>query len=573
MALQRNWICKPQGSPGIVSRLSSELGIDPSLANLLAQRGITTFDEARKWFRPSLDDLHDPFLMKDMDNAVERLVKAADTGEKILVYGDYDVDGTTAVSLVTLFLQPRYPGVDFYIPDRYSEGYGLSMRGVQHAADNGYGLMLTLDCGIKAHRQVERAAQLGVDVIVCDHHEPGDTLPPAVAVLDAKRADCGYPFRELSGCGVAFKLLQAFCIRKGIPPEELYAFIDLVAVSIASDIVEITGENRVLAYYGIKKIEENPLVGLRAIKDVAKMSGPITVSDIVFKIGPRINAAGRIEQGSMAVELLTCTDFARAMEMVGGVNECNETRKHLDKQITEEALADIAKDSSHAGRKTNVVYRPDWHKGVVGIVASRITEVYYRPTVVLTLSNGKITGSARSVDGFDLHAAIEKCAPLLENFGGHKYAAGLGMKPENLQAFRDMFEEAVSQAITPDMLVPKVKIDVELDPVSINAKFFRILKQFEPFGPGNMSPVFCMRGLRDTGSSRTVGDGSHLKINVVAPGNHYYDGIGFGMGHKLEMLGRGPVDICFSLEENSFNGNTSLQMMVRDIKATGVNDE
>ena len=562
----RTWLFKPEGNPADVQRLATELNIDPSLANLLVQRGVNSFEDERRWFRPSLDDLLDPFLMKDMDKAINRLQQAIKNGEKILVYGDYDVDGTTAVSLIILFLKPRHNNVAFYIPDRYSEGYGVSLKGIQYASDNGFSLLITLDCGIKAHKQIDRARELSIDVIVCDHHHQDNTLPDAIAVLNAKRQDCQYPFKELSGCGVAFKFLQAYCLKENIPQTELYAFIDLVAISIASDIVEITSENRILAFHGIKKIIESPLVGIRAIKEIAKIGESLSVSDIVFKIGPRINAAGRIESGTMAVELLTCTDFVKAMEIVGQVNDCNEIRKNLDKQITEEALAMIARDSSYKNKTTTVVYDSSWHKGVVGIVASRLTEVHYRPTIVLTESNGKITGSARSVDGFDLHSAIEKCAEVLEHFGGHRYAAGLTLKPENLEAFSNLFEQAVSNSITPEQLIPKIKIDTELQATAINPKFFRILHQFEPFGPGNMTPVFCMKRMKDTGFSRAVGDGTHLKVNLLSPHDKIFDGIAFGMGSMENTIKNKMLDVCFALEENTWNGNTSLQLNVRDIK-------
>lgn len=566
----KKWIYKDAGETSLVEKLAAELSVEKSLAQLLVQRGVTSFEEARRWFRPSLEHLHDPFLMKDMRKAVDRLKRAIATGQKILVYGDYDVDGTTAVSLVILFLGNMYDKVAYYIPDRYTEGYGLSTKGVEYAREHGFALIVALDCGIKANKQIEHAQALGIDVIVCDHHHEGSQLPPASAILNPKQHDCEYPFKELSGCGVAFKFIQAYCIDQDIPIERLYEYLDLVAISIASDIVNITGENRVLSYFGIKKIIENPLVGIDAIKEIASIKDSLSVSDIVFKIGPRINAAGRIDSGSIAVELLTSSDRSKARELVTTINGCNETRKNLDKQITEEALQQIERDPRYADKKTTVVFDKDWHKGVVGIVASRLTEMHYRPTVVLTESNGKITGSARSVDGFDLYAAIEQCADLLENFGGHMYAAGLTLKADMLDAFKKRFDEAVSASILPDMLVPKMKIDLELFPTSINDKFFRIMKQFEPFGPGNMTPVFSMKGLVDTGYSRPVGDGSHLKLTLASPVfKSSFDGIAFGLGKMSEDIKNKSIDICFTLEDNTFRGETRLQINVRDLKIAG----
>lgn len=563
------WIYKPQTNIASVKHLMQVLNIEEGLASLLVQRGIQTFEEAKTWFRPSLSDLHDPFLMKDMQKAVSRLISAVQNKERILIYGDYDVDGTTAVSMFYLFLKSQNAIIEYYIPDRYKEGYGVSMAGIEYAKNNSFTLIVTLDCGIKANKQIDYANQNKIDVIVCDHHNEGDVRPDAYALLNPKQSDCPYPFKELSGCGVGFKLLQAYCISTGIALDNIYQYLDIVSVSIASDIVSMTGENRVLAFYGLQKIIDNPTIGIQAIKNTAQLQDKnVSVSDIVFRIGPRINAAGRIESGSLAVELLICDDLGKATDIVANVNRCNEDRKELDKAMTTEALAMLSADDNHASKVTNVVYSPDWHKGVVGIVASRITEVFYRPTIVLTYANGRITGSARSVDGFNLYAALEQCADLLENFGGHMYAAGLSMKEEHFDAFKERFEAVVRATIHPEMLIPKISIDAVLPLDSITPKFYRILKQFEPFGPGNMTPVFVSKSVYDYGSSRTIGsDGSHLKLIVHHPDSkNTIDAVGFGLGHKVDEVQNSCIDVCYTLDENSFRGTTSLQMMVRDIK-------
>ena len=461
--MQKEWIVRELVDDAHVKQLMSDLSIDEVLAKLLVQRGITTFDDAKKWFRPSLDNLHDPFLMLDMPKAVDRLIRAVENNEKILIYGDYDVDGTTAVSLFWLFLSKYSKNIEYYIPDRYKEGYGVSTLGIDYAIEHSFSVLITLDCGIKALSQISYAQSNGIDVIVCDHHNQGDELPIAYAILNPKRFDCPYPFKELSGCGVGFKLLQAYCMRTEIPMTELFNYLDILAVSIASDTVKIVDDNRIFVYYGIKQVIEKPCLGIEAIKRVAHIEGnSLSVSDIVFKIGPRINAAGRIRSGRLAVELLTCQDETVVMDIVQEVNDTNEFRKDLDKSMTAEALSIIANEPNQQDKTTNVVYMPEWHKGVVGIVASRITEVYYRPTVVLTLANGKITGSARSVEGFDLYSALEQCTSLLENFGGHKYAAGLTLLEKNLEPFKQKFEEVVRSTIKPEMLKPKIKIDSEL---------------------------------------------------------------------------------------------------------------
>ncbi len=551
--------------------IAEELGVGPILAQLLVQRGINTFDEAKKFFRPDLNDLHDPFLIKDMDRAIERLNQALSQKEKILIYGDYDVDGTTAVALVYTFLSRFTNAIDFYIPDRYTEGYGISFKGIDFAHDNGFTLIVALDCGIKAVDKVQYANTLGIDFIICDHHNPGDELPPAVAVLDSKRSDCTYPYKHLSGCGVGFKLMQAFAQNNAMDFALLKPLLDLVAVSIASDIVPITGENRVLAYYGLKQLNENPSIGLRGIIDVCKLSGKeLTISDIVFKIGPRINASGRMHSGYEAVELLISHNQNFVSERSSVINDYNDERRDIDKRTTDEAKSLLACTEDFASRRSIIVYNAEWSKGIIGIVASRLCEEFYKPTIVLTKANGLVSGSARSVPGFDLYSAIDSCHDLLENFGGHLYAAGLTMKEENLAEFTRRFEAFVSQNIQPEQLTPQIEIDAEVKFCDLTPKFFRILKQFNPFGPGNMKPVFCTRRVFDyEGNSRPVGkEQEHLKLELVdASCENVMNGIAFRMSDFNEQLkALNPLDICYTLEENTFNGNTSMQLMIRDIK-------
>ena len=554
----------------IKNSLANELSISPILAQLLVQRDIITYDDARAFFRPDLGDLHDPFLMKDMDKAVERLTKAMRKNEKILIYGDYDVDGTTSVSLVYKFLIQIYSNLDFYIPDRYDEGYGISIKGIDYAAENGFSLVVALDCGIKAVEKVKYAASKGIDFIICDHHTPDKELPPAVAVLDSKREDCTYPYKHLSGCGVGFKLIQAFAQINNIDFQHLIPLLDLVALSIASDIVPITGENRILAFYGLKQLNTNPSTGVKAILEVCGLKDKeISISDIVFKIGPRINASGRMKLASEAVELLVSRDYAFAFEKSGTINEYNNDRKDLDKNITDEALSVIKKDESYASRKSIVVYKPDWHKGVIGIVASRLSEEYYKPSIVLTKSNGFASGSARSVPGFDIYKAIESCRDLLENFGGHMYAAGLTMKEENVEKFTRRFEEFVAENILEEQTYPQIEIDAVLQFNEITPKFFRVLKQFGPFGPGNMKPIFESKNVYDFGSSRLVGkEQEHLKLELIdSSSENVMSGIAFRMFEYNDHLkALNPLDICYTLEENNFNGNTNIQLMIRDIK-------
>jgi single-stranded-DNA-specific exonuclease len=570
MTTHWNYLTLTDKQQTISNQLAEELGISPILTRLLAQRGITDFEEAKQFFRPDLAHLHDPFLMVDMDKAVERLNIALGRKEKILIYGDYDVDGTTAVSLVYKFLQQFASNIDYYLPDRYAEGYGISYVGIDYAAANNFTLVIALDCGIKAVEKIDYAKELGVDFIICDHHMPDAKLPDAVAVLDAKRTDSTYPYEHLSGCGVGFKLMQAFAINNGIDLSILYQLLDLLVVSIASDIVPITGENRVLAYFGLKKLNSAPSLGLKSIIDTCGLNDKeITISDIVFKIGPRINASGRIQKAREVVDLLVARDEVFAREKSDCINQYNQTRKDLDKTITDEASSLLDNLQELSKKKSIVVYNSEWHKGVIGIVASRLTELYYRPSIVLTQSNGVATGSARSVQGFDIYKAIESCRDLLENFGGHTYAAGLSMKVENVESFTQRFEEYVASTILPEQLYPQIDIDAVIEFKDITPKFFRVLKQFSPFGPENMKPVFCTKRVFDYGTSRLVGkEQEHLKMELVdSSSENVMNGIAFRMWEFNDYLkALNPLDICYTLEENNFNGNFSHQLMIKDIK-------
>jgi single-stranded-DNA-specific exonuclease len=572
MAVDKKWIVKEPGNPALVRQLSSDLGIDQTLANLLVQRNIKSSAEARAFLRPQLDQLHDPFLMKDMNLAVERLSRALNTREKILIYGDYDVDGTTAVSLVYSFLR-KYGEeyLDYYIPNRYTEGYGVSYKGIDWAAENGFSLIIALDCGIKAVEKVNYAADKGVDFIICDHHLPDEELPAACAVLDPKRADCSYPFDDLSGCGVGFKFMQAFASIRGIPFDNLLSLTDLLVVSIASDLVSITGENRVLSYYGLRQLNQSPRKGLLSI---IKLSGlekhMITIDDIVFKIGPRINAAGRMESGRTAVDLLTSRNDNDARIIGDTINTQNNERKHEDRKITYQASEMVSRAITLEDKKSTVVYNADWHKGVLGIVASRLVENYYRPAIVLCKSNGYITGSARSIPGFDLYEAIEHCSDLLENFGGHMYAAGLTLKEENLDLFTEKFEQYVAEKITAEILTPVINIDTYLDFRQITPRFFNVLKQFQPFGPGNPSPVFISERVYDNGNGRKVGtDAGHLKLELIQEDDfhRHISAIAFNRSEHYDHLKSGnPVDICYSIAENYYRGIANIQLRVKDIK-------
>ena len=560
------WNLKPQPNPINVNHLATSLGVDAAVASLLAQRGVHTYEEARKFFRPSLDDLHNPYLMKDMDKAVERIETAIENGENILVFGDYDVDGTTAVSLMSSYLKSFYPNVDTYIPDRYKEGYGVSDAGIDYADDNGCTLIIALDCGIKSIDKVDYANSKGIDFIICDHHRPGDTLPDAVAVLDPKREDCNYPYDELCGCGVGFKLVQALAINRGQTIEDLIPYLDLVATAIAADIVPITGENRVLAKFGLDVINSSPRPGIKAlIQNIKKQV--LTISDVVFVIAPRINAAGRIKHGNYAVQLLTEFNLAEAEGFAAQIEGLNADRKDLDKQITAEALMQIEQNQDH-NKKTTVVFQEDWHKGVIGIVASRLIETYYRPTLVFTRSGDKLAASARSVKDFDVYNALEACAEHLEQFGGHMYAAGLTLKEEQYPHFRQKFEAVVADTIHPDLLIPEISIDAEISLDDITPKFFRILKQFEPFGPGNMTPVFLSRNLMDSGFGKAIGsDDTHLKLFVKQEGTEGYGAIGFGLAAKKDLACNGEsFDAVYSIDENVWNGQANLQLRLRDIR-------
>ncbi len=552
-------------------QLAEKLGISPILGRLLVQRGITEVEEARKFFRPQLHDLHDPFLMKDMDIAVERLNKAMGKKERILIYGDYDVDGTTAVSLVYKFIQQYYSNLDYYIPDRYEEGYGISKKGIDYAAETGVSLIIVLDCGIKAVEEITYAREKGIDFIICDHHVPDDVMPPAVAILNAKRPDNTYPYEHLSGCGVGFKFMQAFAQSNGLDFHQLVPLLDLVAVSVASDIVPIMGENRILTHHGLKQLNSNPSVGLKAIIDVCGLSEKeITVSDIVFKIGPRINASGRIQSGKEAVDLLVEKDLSAALEKSNQINQYNETRKDLDKNMTEEANRIVSELEGLADRRSIVLYNEDWHKGVIGIVASRLTEVHYRPAVVLTRTDDMATGSARSVSGFDVYKAIEHCRDLLENFGGHTYAAGLSMKVENVETFTRRFEEYVTGHILPEQTSAVIDIDAEIDFRDITMKFYHDLKKFNPFGPENPKPIFCTHHVYDYGTSKVVGrDQEHIKLELVDnKSNNVMNGIAFGQSsHVRYIKTKRSFDICYSIEENTHKRG-EVQLQIEDIKPT-----
>lgn len=583
MHADKKWVVRPAGDAAKVEALSATLGIDPRLANLLVQRGIDTTELARQFFDPKLDELHDPYLMKDMMFAVQRIEYAISHRERVMVYGDYDVDGITAVALVYNFLSRWMDDLLFYIPDRYAEGYGISEKGIDYAADNGAKLIIALDCGIKACSKVAYAKRKGIDFIICDHHLPGDSIPQAVAVLDPKREDCTYPFKDLSGCGVGFKLIQAFCQFKELPFGTIEPLLDLVAVSIASDIVPIIGENRILAHYGLIRLNRQPNKGLAAIIKLCGLERhTIAIDDIVFKIGPRINAAGRMEieideddpraqsGGRTAVRLLTALNEQRAMYYVQQIDTFNKDRKSIDRNITLEAHRFIEQTPEMLDKKCTVIYNPNWMKGVVGIVASRLIETYYRPTVILTMSNGFVTGSARSVPGFDLYQAVESCADLLENFGGHMYAAGLTMKPENVQEFTRRFNEYVEKHIDPSMLVPQVEIDSELLFSDVTPSFMATLEAFQPFGPGNTAPVFMTRGVSNRGDARLVGaEREHLRMDLTQrqKPNTTLAAIAFQQPAYYEWIKGGrPIDVCYTVVENHYRGKTSPQLRIKDIK-------
>ena len=564
--MQKRWVEIPLKQADLVSKLQQDLQLDEVLCRLLVNRGISSFETAREFFRPDLAHLHDPFLMKDMEEAVLRIEKAIAKGEKILIYGDYDVDGTTAVALVYQFFKAIHSEIDFYIPDRYAEGYGISFKGIDFAEANGFSLIIALDCGIKSIDKVAYAQGKGIDFIICDHHLPGEQLPEAVAVLDPKRSDCDYPFKELAGCGIGFKLIQAYSQKNDLPFDNIVAYLDLVAVSIAADIVPVNGENRTLAWYGLKRLNENPCPGMAALMDISGRKEQYSLSDAVFQLGPRINAAGRIADAKNAVQLLISITKEEALAKAKLIELNNEERRGHDSDITEQALAMIGGDASLIKKKSTVVYHEKWHKGVIGIVASRLTETYYRPTVVLTQSNGVVAGSARSVMGFDLYEALSACSELLEQFGGHKYAAGLTMKTENVPAFQERFEEVVAASITEELLTQEIKIDATLRLEQIDGKFFRILNQLEPHGPENMSPVFLSKNVYTYGTASIVGE-KHLKLKIRQGDSAYFDCIGFGLASFCEDLNRGlPFEICYSIEENIWKDRRNIQLKIRDIR-------
>lgn len=559
------WTLKPKPDPITVNALADKLGVGVPVSKLLVQRGITTFEEAKKFFRPDLKLLHDPFLMKDMDKAVERIQLAMENDENIMVYGDYDVDGTTSVALMSSYLKFRYPNVATYIPDRYEEGYGVSYKGIDYAADNDISLIIALDCGIKAIEKVAYAREKGVDFVICDHHRPGSEIPDAVAVLDPKREDCNYPYDELCGCGVGFKLIQAITQKNNEPEETLLPYLDLVATAIGADIVPITGENRILAYHGLHVINVAPRRGIKSLLGDRKN---VSITDVVFIVAPRINAAGRMKHGLHAVNLLTEEDEEISKKYAEEIEAYNTDRRSADKTITEEAKRQIIEQKEEQ-RLTTVVYDENWHKGVIGIVASRLTETWYRPTLVFTRSGERLAASARSVKGFDVYEALEGCKDHIEQFGGHKYAAGLTLMESEYLNFKNKFEQVVSETIDRNLLTPEITIDEELNLKDITPKFYRILKQFAPFGPGNMSPVFMTRGLTDTGFGKCVGeDKTHLKCQVRQEGSKVtFDVIGFNLGDKLDLIKEGKkFDAVYSLDENTWNGNTKIQLKLKDIR-------
>ena len=567
--MQKRWIVKDAADQSQAEQLAKDINVDETLAALLLQRDISTYEAAKDFFRPSLKNLHDPFLLKDMDHAVRRLALAIARNEKILIYGDYDVDGTTSVALVYGFLSRFYSRVDYYIPDRYDEGYGISSRGIRYATEQQVKLIISLDCGIRAVELVNEARQRGIDFIIGDHHRPGDTLPPAHAIINPKQTGCHYPYKELCGCGVGFKLLQAFCQETRRPVSELYQFLDLVAVAIAADIVPITGENRILAYYGLKALNQSPQPGLKALAEVAGLHFPLSIDNVVFGIAPRINAAGRMGHAKAAVELLLAQDEETTTKLATQLNQQNSQRRGYDSDVTQQAIAMIRQDSRLEKAKSTVLFDPSWHKGVVGIVASRCIEQYYRPTIILTESNGKATGSARSVNGFNLYEAITDCADVLEQFGGHTHAAGLTLPIDKVALFRERFEASVARKIPPEQLVPCLNIDQQISLTSITARFYGVLKQLAPFGPGNMRPVFMSDNLEVVGYPQILKD-KHLKFTVQERGTNYrLSAIGFGMADfHNSICDQQPFRMAYSVEENHYNGHSSLQLAIRDLKAS-----
>ncbi len=564
--MEKRWALAEQGEIETSEQLASELNIDQCLANILVQRGITNFEEARYFFRPTLTQLHDPFLMKDMELAITRISNAIQNNEKIMVYGDYDVDGTTAVALTYSFFKAFTKNIEYHIPDRHKEGYGISTIGIDFAKTHGFNLIIALDCGIRSIDKIDYANSLGIDFIICDHHLPGDEIPSAIAVLDPKRADCSYPFKELSGCGIGFKLAQAYAQLNSLPDSSYEKYLDLCMVSIAADIVPIVDENRVMAYFGLHKLNENPCCGLKALMQISGKTENYSITDVVFLLAPRINAAGRMGDAKEAVKVLVSEEVFLADEQSTFINNQNTDRKTFDQSITQEALALIEGSEILINRKTTVVYQPNWNKGVIGIVASRLTEKYYRPTIVLTESNGNYTGSARSVAGYDLYEALLVCSDLLEQFGGHKYAAGLTIKQENLTLFSEKFENVVANSISPNLLIPEIKIDCEIELAQIDSKFYRILIQMSPFGPQNMAPVFVSKGVFLVGNPQVVGT-NHLKLSVKQQNSTIFDGIAFGLGEfESLLLPNQPFSICYTIEENNWRDRKRLQLNIKGIK-------
>lgn len=563
--LQKRWTIK-HADAAKAALLQEALKIHPAFCRMLVMRGVETFEQARAFFRPELNHLHDPFLMKDMDKAVDRIHKAVTANERILIYGDYDVDGTTSVSLMVLFFQDFYPNIDFYIPNRYKEGYGISTQGIDYAEANGCSLIIALDCGIKSIDKVDYALAKKIDFIICDHHLPGEELPKASAVLDPKRSDCAYPFKELSGCGVGFKLIQALALHYNLPEEKYLDVIDLVAVSTASDIVSLSGENRVLTYFGIEKLNKNPSHGLKHLIRLTGLERKLDVSDVVFYIGPRINAAGRMDDAKQAVRLMIADESPHHADQAGELQNLNKDRQEADRDITAHALEILNANADNESLKSTVVFNTGWHKGVIGIVASRLTEHFYRPTVVLTEHEGKVTGSARSVKGFDLYEALYACREQLIQFGGHKFAAGLTMLPEKVNDFRNHFERVVSASITPEQLIPEIEIDAEINFSDIAPLFYKLINEFAPFGPDNMKPVFVAKHVKETGWSKLLKD-RHIKFSLKQNGVTL-SGIGFDMAHKMELLKENEIDVVFQIDENEWQGNKSLQLMVKDIRVS-----
>jgi single-stranded-DNA-specific exonuclease len=569
--LEKQWKIHEQDDSGVSKDLQEQLNVDRIVARLLKHRNILSYEDAKTFFRPDLKQLHDPFLMKGMEIAINRINLAISKNEKVLIFGDYDVDGTTAVSLVYSFFKDHVQQISYYIPDRYKEGYGISFQSIDFAAENNFSLIIALDCGIKAIDKVAFANEKNIDFIICDHHLPGSKLPEALAILDQKQADCPYPYKELSGAGIGFKLIQAFSIKNNLPEENCYTYLDLVVISIAADIVPITGENRVMAYYGLEKINSDPRPGIKALLNINQQKSPANISTLVFTLGPRINAAGRIEHGSKAVELLICEEDALSDTFALAINDTNTQRRDLDLGTTTEAFELLDNDVLTSTKRTTVLFNKNWHKGVIGIVASRLIEKYYRPTIILTESDGKVTGSARSVREYDVYSAIEKCSDLLEQFGGHKFAAGLSLKKENVEAFKTKFESVVSSSITEDQLIPKIEIDVEIELHEITDKLLRILKQFAPHGPENMTPLFCSRSVFDTGWGQVFGN-NHLKLELYQKSNPNirFQAIAFDKGDYVTFFQRKiPMDIIFKIQENEFKGATTIQLVIEDLKVSG----